>query len=127
MSLVGALLCLLPHSYAKWMTYGVWHWLDGEENVKGMICGDVNKEHDEEEWHGDDEKDEVHYGDGKEEEGNEDALYGDGVEEEDEQEALHSDNNEDNEEQGTNRYRSITELYEVTTQVTKCSLTSTEE
>ena len=113
MSLVGALLCLLPHSYAKWMTYGVWHWLDGEENVKGMICGDVNKEHDEEEWHGDDEKDEVH--------------YGDGVEEEDEQEALHSDNNEDNEEQGTNRYRSITELYEVTTQVTKCSLTSTEE
>ncbi|KAG2569855.1 hypothetical protein PVAP13_7NG444700 [Panicum virgatum] len=97
-------------------------------DAKGMLYGDVNKEHDEEEWHGDDESDEVHDGDGKEEEDNEDALYGDGAEEEDEQEATRGDNNENNEErQGTDRYRSITELYEVTTQVTGCSLTSSEE
>jgi hypothetical protein len=92
-----------------------------------MIYGDVNKEHDEDEWHGDDEKDEVHYGDGKEEEDNEDALNGDDAEEEDEQEALHGDNNKNNEERGTDRYRSITELYKITTQVTGCSLTSTEK
>ncbi|XP_025823305.1 uncharacterized protein LOC112899166 isoform X2 [Panicum hallii] len=99
----------------------------GEEDEKGMIYGDVNKEHDEDEWHGDDEKDEVHYGDGKEEEDNEDALNGDDAEEEDEQEALHGDNNKNNEERGTDRYRSITELYKITTQVTGCSLTSTEK
>ncbi|RLM73764.1 hypothetical protein C2845_PM15G26340 [Panicum miliaceum] len=67
--------------------------LDGEEDAKGVLCGDVNKEHHEEEWHGDDEKDE-----GKEEEDNEDALYGDGAEEEDEQEAFHGDNNGNNKE-----------------------------
>ncbi|CAL5024648.1 unnamed protein product [Urochloa decumbens] len=99
-----------------------------EEDGKGMLHGDVKEEQDEEEWHGDDEKEEVLFGDDKEE-NNKEALYDDGEDQENGQETLLGDvkeedneegiidggDDEDGEEQRHDRYRTITELYKATT------------